>query len=129
MGAGRPVIEQITLEDLPALAEHLAELKNEDLGNQEGYQLLKQFVVDLDGKVGEWDFTTAIVLRLQKALDDMYAFCEEKWGNERSQTFLRRLAALDKLTPEGDEARKHFGSLAAIAEAAHNHIEREDYPS
>ena len=128
MGAGRPVIEQITLEDLPELAKHLASLKGEDLGDQEGYQLLKQFVVQLDDEVGEWDFTTAIVLRLQKALDEMYAFCEEKWGNERSQTFLRRLAALNELTSEGDEARKHFGSMAAISEAARNHIEREDYP-
>ena len=123
------MIEQITLEDLPELAEHLGSLKNDDLGDQEGYELLKQFVVQLDDTVAEWDFTTAIVLRLQRALDEMHTSVAEQRGHERLETFLRRLRALDELTPEGDEARKHFGSLAAIAEAAHNHIEREDHDS
>lgn len=121
------MIEQITLEDLPALAEHLGTLKHEDLGDQEGYELLKQFAMALDKSVAEWDFTTAVVLRLQETLDAMYESEAERWGHERLETFLRRLRALNELTPEGDEARKHFGTLAAIAEAAHNHIQREDY--
>lgn len=121
------MIEQITLGDLPVLAEHLAQLKHEDLTDAEGYELLKDFVLRLDDEVCRWDFTIAIILRLQRVLDKMNAGEAERWGFERLSTFLRRLRALNELTPEGDEARKHFGTLAAIAEAAHNHIEREDY--
>lgn len=127
MGAGRSLIEQITLEDLPVLAEHLATLKCEGRFRSEGTEPLKQFVLMLDEQVCEWDFTIAIVLRLQTALDEMNESEAERWGHERPVTFLRRLAALNDLTPEGEEARKHFGNFVAIANAARQHIEREDH--
>lgn len=124
MGAGRSLIEQITLEDLPTLAEHLATLKHD-----KGTEPLKQFVLAVDEQVCEWDFTIAIILRLQKALDEMNESEAERWGHERPVTFLRRLAALNDLTPEGEEARKRFGNFVAIADAARQHIEREDHES
>lgn len=116
--------EGITVDDLPDLATALSELRTDRDVRQ--YDAIKAFVVDLDEKMGDWDFTTGVLLRLQAEIDKLHAFEEENWGAERLGTFLRKLASLNDLTPEGDAARKEFGSLSAIAERASDHILQED---
>lgn len=101
-------------DNLPALAQVIGATRNDDGAMQK----IEDFLLAVDECVSDWRFTANVALRLDEMIQRLAQDDEERYGHERPGTFLRRLAQLDELSPKGDLARKHFGSMAAIAERA-----------
>lgn len=104
----------LTAEDLPALAEALTKLPGKS--DREHQEAIRAFVLDLDKRECDWEFTIMLLVALQAEVDRLFDF-----DDCRPDDFLRKLALLEDLTPEGDAVRKQFGTLAGIAAEARRH--------
>ncbi len=115
----------LTLADLPALAVRIGELKYEEgLDQAEAMDAIQDHVLAIDSLMEDWDFTTKVFLALQKQFDEL----EETeirlgWKSDlRRDDFIRLLTQLDQLTPEGEKARAHFGTMSALADQARLYV-------
>lgn len=122
------VIEAGTLSlSLSDLVDQLVQSVGDERNRRPGqpwYAPLVAFVAALDERVGEWEFTTELLMVFQGQFDELEkAELEQGWrGDLTRDAFLRMLENLDKLTPEGDVARKHFGTMSKLAEQARNYV-------
>jgi len=126
------VIESGTLSlSLSDLVDQLVQSMSNERNRPSGvpwYAPLVAFVKALDERVGEWEFTTELLMVFQGQLDELERVeLEQGWrGDLTRDGFLRMLENLDKLTPEGDVARKHFGTMSKLAEQARNLVPGSD---
>lgn len=118
--------DDLTLEDLPLIAERLAELKYETADNIRFHGAVLQFVGDVDEAMGDWEFTAQHFLALQTEFDSLEKIDEDSWGHQTTQGFLTVLTHLDDLGPEGETARAHFSKFSSIAEMARAFVITED---
>ena len=118
--------DDLTLEDLPLIADRLGELKYELGDNRVFHAVVLKFMSNVDKAVADWEFTAKLFLRLQGLFDMLEEIEAEQYGHQTTQGFLRLLTHLDDLGPEGEKARANFNRFSDIAEMARHFVITED---
>lgn len=116
----------LTLDDLPEIAQRLGEMKYEIGDNRVFHAAVLKFVSTVDKAMADWEFTAKLFLRLQALFDMLEEIEAEQYGHQTTQGFLRLLTRLDDLGPEGETARVHFSKFSSIAEMARRFVITED---